>query len=91
MAIVKEMEFSDFTLDVASLALHENLPDERGNSLDGIWHCKTSLQRQAGSIRQAGMNTLTDSPNLSFAWQSCQRLDSIIDYNIVKLANQSLV
>jgi hypothetical protein len=84
------VEFGDFTLAVARLALHENLPDERGDGLDGVRHGEESQQRQA-RVRQARMNALTDGPDLGFGRQSRQRLDRIIGHHIVKLAHQSLV
>ena len=55
----------------ARLALDENLPDERGDGLDGIRHGEESDERQA-RVRQARMNALADGPDLGFARQSAR-------------------
>ena len=87
---MKEVKFGDFTLAMARLALHKNLPDERGDGLDGIRHGEESDQRQA-RVRQARMSALTDGPDLGFAGQSGEGLHRIISHYVVKPAHQSLV
>ena len=59
---MEEVEFGDFTVPLARLALHQNLPDERGDGRDGIRYGEQSHQRQAG-VRQAGMDPLADRPD----------------------------
>ena len=71
-------------------AFNLNLPDERGDGLDGVRHGEESDQRQA-RVRQTRVNTLADRPDLSFAGQSCEDLDRIIGHHVVKLPNQSLI
>ena len=71
-------------------AFNLNLPDERGDGLNGVGHSEESGQRQTG-IRQARMNTLADSPDLRFAGQRREGLDRIIGHNVVKLPHQSLI
>ena len=66
------MEFGDFTLAVARLALDENLSDERSDRLDGIRHSEESDQRQPG-VRQARLNTFADRPDLRCAGKRGQR------------------
>ncbi len=63
-----------------------NLPDERGDGLNGVRDRKEPGQRQAG-IRQTRMDALADSPHSRFAGQCGERLDRIIGNNIVELAN----
>jgi hypothetical protein len=84
------VEFADLTLTVVRLAFHENLPDKRGDGLDGIRHGEESHQRQA-RVRQARMNTFTDGPDFGFAGQSRECLIRIIGHHLIKLAHQSLV
>ena len=79
-----------FAFGPARFAFDLNLPDERGDGLDGVRHGEESHQRQA-RVRQARMNALTDSPDLGFAGQSCESLDRIIGHHLIKLAHQSLV
>ena len=87
---MEEVELGDFALAVARLALDEDLPDERGDGLDGIRHGEEADQRQA-RVRQARVNALADGPDLGFAGQSGERLDRIIGHHLVELAHQSLV
>ena len=60
-------------------AFNLNLPDERGDGLDGVRHGEESDQRQA-RVRQTRMNTLADRPDLGFAGQSRESLDRIIGH-----------
>src|SRR5271167_3588211 len=71
-------------------AFNLNLPDERGDGLDGVRHGEESDQRQA-RVRQTRVNTLADRPGFSFAGQSREDLDRIIGHNLVKLPHQSLI
>ena len=87
---MEEVEFGDFTLAMARLALDENLPDERGDGLDGIRHGEESRQRQS-RFRQARMSALSDGPDQGFAGQGGEGLHRIISHHIVKPAHQSLV
>ena len=75
---------------VARLGFHENLPDERGDGLDGTWHGEDPDQRQA-RIRQARLHAVPDRPDRGFGWQRRQRLDRIIGHQIIELAHQPLV
>ena len=68
-AVVEDVELAYFALAVARFAFHLNLPDERGDGLDGVRHGEESHQRQA-RVRQARMNALADGPDLGFAGQS---------------------
>src|ERR1700734_1992656 len=70
-AVVEEVELGDFTW--ASLALHENLPDERGDRLDGNRHREESGERQA-RVREARMNPLADGPDSPGPGQRGDRL-----------------
>ena len=67
-----------------------DLPDERGDGLDGIWYSEKSDQRQT-RVCQTRMHARTDSPNLGFTRQRSECLDRIIRNYIVKLSHQSLV
>src|SRR5665647_371085 len=71
-------------------AFNLNLPDERGDGVDGVRNREESDQRQA-RIRQTRMNTLADRPDVTFSGQSREGLDSIIGHNVVKLPHQSLI
>ena len=84
------MEFGDFILAVVRLALHKNLPDERGDGLDGVGTAKSPDHRQS-RVRQARLNAVTDGPDLGFGWQRRQCLNRIIGHHIIKLAHQPLV
>ena len=72
------------------LAFHENLPNERGDRLDGIRHREKSHQRQTG-IRQACMNALADGPDSGLAGQRLEGLHRMIDHHLIELAHQPLV
>ena len=72
------------------LAFHENLPDERGDALDGVRYGEDAHQRQA-RVGQAGMSALTDGPDPVFAGHGGEGLHRIISHHVVKPAHQSLV
>src|SRR5208283_5128524 len=67
-----------------------NLPDERGDGLDGVRYREESDRRQA-RVRQTRINTLADRPNVTFSRQSRESLDRIIGDDIVKLSHQTLI
>ena len=71
-------------------ALDLNLPDQRGDGLDGIRNGEKSHERQA-RIRQPRVNALADGPDLGFAGQGCKGLDGKIGHHVVELADQPLV
>ena len=89
-AVVEEVELGDFTLAVARLALDENLPDQRGDGLDGVRHGEEPHQRQA-RVRQARVHALTDGPDSDSSGQRGERLHRIVGHHLVELAHQSLV
>ena len=71
-------------------AFNLKLPDERGDSLNGVWHGEESDRRQA-RVRQTRVNTLADRPDFSLAGQSREDLDRIIGHYVVKLPHQPLI
>ena len=81
-AVVEQVEFGDLTVAAARLALHENLPDQRGDSLDGVRDGEQPHQRQA-RVRQARVNALTDGPDFGLGRKSCQRLDRMIGHHVI--------
>src|ERR1035438_3326414 len=66
------------------------LPDERGDGLDGIRKRKMSHDLQA-RILQTRMNALTDGPDPGVAGQGGKGLDRVIRHHVVELAHQPLV
>ena len=79
-----------FAFGPTGFAFDLNLPDERGDGLDGGRHSEESHRRQS-PVRQARMNALTYSPDFGFARESCESPDRIISYHLIKLPHQSLV
>jgi hypothetical protein len=67
-----------------------NLPDERGDGLNGVRHREETGQRQA-RIRETRVNTLADRPDATFPGQSREALDRIIGHHIVELPHQPLI
>jgi len=83
------VEFGDFTLAVARLALHENLPDKRSDGLDGI---RTANSPTSGRPRPPGAHELVlQRPRPQVCPAEPQPRDRIIGHFIIELANQSLV
>ena len=88
-AVIEEVEFGD-ALIAARFTLHENLPDERSDCLDGARHGEKAHERKA-RVRQALMDTLTDGPDFRSGRESRQGCDRIIGHHVIKLTDQSLV
>ncbi len=87
---MEQVQFANHTLPVAHLALDQNLPDERGDGLDGIRHGEQSDRRQS-RVRQTSMHAFADGPDPRFAGQCGQRLHREIGHHVIELPHQSLI
>ncbi len=87
---MEEVEFDAFSLGIVRLDFNQNPPDQRGDGLDRNRHGEEPHQRHCG-VRQARMDALTNRPDLVFAGQVREGLDSMFGDHLVELANQSLI
>jgi|ERR1022692_1511012 hypothetical protein len=67
-----------------------NLPDERGNGLNGVGYREEAGKRQA-RFCETRVNTLADCPDATFPVQSREGAYRIISHNIVELPHESLI
>jgi hypothetical protein len=64
-AVVEQVESGDPPLAAARLGFQQDLADQRGDGLDGMWHAQQTGQRDAGIV-QARVNALADRPDQRF-------------------------
>ena len=83
--VVEEVELGDFARAVARLALHENLPDERGDGFHGIRHGEEPGRRYARA-GETLMNALAHGPYFGLPAESGDSLQCFIDYHFIEPA-----